>query len=158
MKYLGIDIGGTKCAVVLGNENLNVINKVSFPTTSFDETLKRIIDAAKYIGDFDAIGVSCGGPLDSEKGIIISPPNLPDWENVEIVKILEKEFGVPSMLKNDEDVAIMFTPTLSDYSSITLNVKSVVNKTTATIATPRPKAVAIRAEAIPVATAADWLP
>ena len=107
MKYLGIDIGGTKCAVVLGDENLNVIKKVSFHTASFDETLKRIIDEAKCIGNFDAIGVSCGGPLNSEKGIIICPPNLPDWKNVEIVKILEMEFGVPAMLKNDADACAL---------------------------------------------------
>ena len=45
------------------------------------------------------------------------------------------------VLKNDEDVAIMFTPTLSDYSSITINVKSVVNKTTATISVQTTKTV-----------------
>ena len=33
-----------------------------------------------------------------------------------------------------------------------------LQKITATIATPRPNAVAINADAIPDATAADWLP
>lgn len=107
MKYAGIDIGGTKCAVVLGNENFNVIKKVSFPTTTFDETLQRITEEITNIGEFDAIGISCGGPLDSQKGIIISPPNLPDWRNVEIVKILKDKFGVPVTLKNDADACAL---------------------------------------------------
>ena len=37
----------------------------------------------------DAIGISCGGPLDSKKGIIMCPPNLPDWDNVPLVELTE---------------------------------------------------------------------
>lgn len=39
--YMGIDIGGTKCAVVIGNENADILKKVSFPTGGVDETLNR---------------------------------------------------------------------------------------------------------------------
>jgi glucokinase len=48
-----------------------------------------------------AIGVSCGGPLDSERGIIMSPPNLPGWDNVCITEYLSKKYGVPAKLQND---------------------------------------------------------
>ena len=40
-EYIGIDIGGTKCAVVLGNERGEIVRKLRFPTQGRDETLKR---------------------------------------------------------------------------------------------------------------------
>ena len=44
-EYIGIDIGGTKCAVVLGNERGEIVRKLRFPTQGRDETLKRILRA-----------------------------------------------------------------------------------------------------------------
>ena len=36
-----------------------------------------------------------------KKGVIMSPPNLPGWDNVEIVKQIEAHYGVPAHLQND---------------------------------------------------------
>ena len=49
----------------------------------------------------EKIGISCGGPLDSKRGIIMGPPNLPGWDNVEIVKQIEAHYGVSAHLQND---------------------------------------------------------
>lgn len=104
-KYLGFDIGGTKCAVVLGDENGNVFEKRRFETTCYEETLQNLLQAGKELfrEDVVALGVSCGGPLDSQKGMILSPPNLPGWDEVPIVEILENTFCRPAFLKNDAD-------------------------------------------------------
>lgn len=107
MEIIGIDIGGTKCAVVRGNENGEIIKKVMFATTDRDRTLQMIIDAVDSMGYSDAIGISCGGPLDSENGVIKSPPNLPGWDNVEIVKMLREKFSVSVFLKNDADACAL---------------------------------------------------
>lgn len=107
MEIIGIDIGGTKCSVVHGNENGEIIKKVMFATTDRDRTLQMIIDAVDSMGVFDVIGISCGGPLDSAEGVIKSPPNLPGWDNVEIVKMLRDKFGVPVFLKNDADACAL---------------------------------------------------
>ena len=48
-----------------------------------------------------AIGVSCGSPLDSEKGMILSPPNLPGWDNVPITAWLSRRYRAPAFLEND---------------------------------------------------------
>ncbi len=118
MKYtLGIDIGGTKCAVVLGRETAGgnvmnaVLDKVTFgtPKGSVQAALDDIVFACEDLltkhnaqfGDVKAIGVCCGGPLDSARGVILSPPNLPGWDRVEIVKILSGHFGAPCVLQND---------------------------------------------------------
>ncbi|HCH85946.1 MAG TPA: sugar kinase, partial [Lentisphaeria bacterium] len=45
--------------------------------------------------------VSCGGPLDSRRGVIQSPPNLPGWDEVPAVDILGGRLGIPVRLQND---------------------------------------------------------
>ena len=104
--FCGIDIGGTKCAVVKG-ESGKIIDKIKFKTTDFKETFENILNAVQSMGSVDAIGISCGGPLDSKKGIIMSPPNLPGWDNIEIVKILEEKFGTPAAVRNDADACAL---------------------------------------------------
>ena len=106
--YIGIDIGGTKCAVVRGRGR-NIEKKLRFETTSPDETLGRIMDAAGELmtKEVEAIGVSCGGPLDSQKGIIQSPPNLPGWDEIHITDMLKEKFGVGAYLCNDADACAL---------------------------------------------------
>lgn len=107
MQYIGIDIGGTKCAVTLGNEHGEVLEKIYFATTTVWETIDNIFAAVRRIGSCDAIGISCGGPLDSQAGIIMSPPNLVGWDHICIVDMLKKEFGVPVFLQNDADACAL---------------------------------------------------
>ncbi len=104
--FTGIDIGGTKCAVCIGDEK-GPQKKITFESTTMPETLDRIIKAVEELGIGDAIGISCGGPLDSKRGIIMSPPNLPDWVDVPIVKILEDKFGVPVGIQNDANACAL---------------------------------------------------
>ena len=112
--YIGIDIGGTKTAVCAGDLSGKLLKKKSFPTDPRPETaLENIIGetealTAEFRGEaFSAIGISCGGPLDSEKGIILSPPNLKGWDNVNIKKMLEDKFGLPAYLENDANACAL---------------------------------------------------
>ena len=94
MKVLGFDIGGTKCAVINAlwdGKEIQLLKKNTCPTDrrlTSTEMIDKLIEMADAIldGKPDAVGISCGGPLDSKKGVIMSPPNLPGWNNVEIVK------------------------------------------------------------------------
>lgn len=113
MIILGFDIGGTKCAVVTAEwdgENVTLLKKKKCETdlsVKPEEMISRLIKMADgIIGEkIDAIGISCGGPLDSEKGIILSPPNLPGWDKVEISKLLSSRYGVPARLQNDANAS-----------------------------------------------------
>lgn len=115
MYILGIDIGGTKCAVITAeynNGNITFLKKERCETDlsiSAEKMIDRIISLADGILDKkpDAIGISCGGPLDSKKGIIMSPPNLPGWDDVEIVRQIEAHFGVKPRLQNDANACAM---------------------------------------------------
>ncbi len=108
--FLGIDIGGTKCAVTLGDDKGNVIEKERFLTTTVDETIENIILYAKKISKEKNVlsaGVSCGGPLDEEKGIILSPPNLPGWDEIHIKEKLEEALNIPCGVRNDANACAM---------------------------------------------------
>lgn len=106
MRYMGIDIGGTKCAVVIGNED-KILKKIRFDTTNKEETILNILSAVEQLGTADAVGISCGGPLDASSGAILSPPNLPGWDNVKIVQMIEEKFGVPCGLQNDANACAL---------------------------------------------------
>lgn len=108
-EYIGVDIGGTKCAVVRADENGKILEKIRFDTTDKDETLKKIIDGIKKLKTpaSAAVGVSCGGPLDPKRGVILCPPNLPGWIDVPIVKYIEDEIGLPAAVCNDANACAL---------------------------------------------------
>lgn len=106
---LGFDIGGTKCAVITAewtDGKITILKKERTPTdlsVAPEEMLNRLMVLADGMMDEkpEAIGISCGGPLDSARGIILGPPNLPGWDHVEIVELLQSHYGVPAHLQND---------------------------------------------------------
>ena len=103
----GIDIGGTKCAVILGNSDGTVQKKLTFPTMRCEETLAEICRSIDTLGVGKAIGISCGGPLNEKNGVILAPPNLPDWINIPIVQILRERYGVPTAIRNDANACAL---------------------------------------------------
>jgi glucokinase len=118
---IGIDIGGTKCTITLGaveNDKLSIIDKLTFPTEKdkgyvpviqkMYESIEIVLDQhSMQIGQVAAIGISCGGPLDSKNGIIMSPPNLPGWDNVSIAGLFQAKYGVPVGLQNDANACAL---------------------------------------------------
>ncbi len=115
---LGVDIGGTKCAVIYGkydDGNLTVEDKIKFPTADVDKTIGKILESLGQIMErnsltsenTEAVGVSCGGPLDSARGIIMSPPNLPGWDDIPIVELIKNRTGIKTKLLNDANAGAL---------------------------------------------------
>lgn len=108
-------MGGTKCAAVLGKrvgDKLTVIDRSAFATAEYREPekcIRRFVEAMRELIEknrvekYSGIGISCGGPLDAERGVVLSPPNLPGWDEVPVTDILSREFGCPARLCNDAD-------------------------------------------------------
>lgn len=118
--YIGIDIGGTKCAVILGVviENIVILDRYSCKTKKGEQYIDTIEEIFSMIHailqknqlnskDISAIGISCGGPLDSRKGEILSPPNLVGWDKVPIIHLLEEQFHIPAFLQNDANACAL---------------------------------------------------
>ena len=109
-RMIGFDIGGTKCAVTIGEEIDGVLHIKNKMVTATDHSISayEMIDkmcamAEAMTDDFSHIGISCGGPLDNKRGVIISPPNLPAFRDIEIVDYLKKKYGGFVRLENDAD-------------------------------------------------------
>jgi glucokinase len=116
MYTLGIDIGGTKVALAIVTTQGTVIGRDKLAT---DQTIepKEMIDTiathAKHLlsahnikeSELYGIGIGAPGPLDSARGMITYPPNLPRWRNVPIVKFMATHFSVPIRLENDASAA-----------------------------------------------------
>ena len=119
MKHVvGIDIGGTKLATVVADSTGHILNKVRKPTLSergpeyalqllFDMVRETIELADLKQEAISAIGVSCGGPLDTKTGIVYSPPNLPGWDALPLKAQLESEFQIPVTIENDANACAL---------------------------------------------------
>jgi len=122
MNFVGIDIGGTKCAVILGAEdaekNFSVNGKSILLTRDFpdprqmvrklQEETEQLLERHDIpVDSLAAIGISCGGPLDSKKGIVLSPPNLPGWDEIPVVDLFVERFGIPAFLQNDANACAL---------------------------------------------------
>lgn len=114
----GIDIGGTKCAVSFGkysDNKIDILDKVWELTLSkdFEGAVERFIQIIKSKlksnknWNLVAIGISCGGPLNSKKGLILAPPNLLFWDEADIYTPLKEAFGVPVVMQNDADACAL---------------------------------------------------
>jgi len=113
----GVDIGGTKCAVSVGEDAggaIQVIGQRRFPTPAsprdaLDQARRDLehLLAEQGLGPLAAIGVSCGGPLDSAAGLVLSLPNLPVWDRIDVVGPLRDHFGVPVGLQNDANAGAL---------------------------------------------------
>jgi glucokinase len=105
---LGLDIGGTKTALVVGDRTGAVVERVEFPSLAgrgpepllveTEACAAALIAGHRRIG---AIGVSIGGPVDAEAGLVMSPPHLPGWDAVPLAARLAGRFGLPARIEHD---------------------------------------------------------
>lgn len=116
--WAGVDIGGTKTAIVLSANPPNILKRIEFPTRPAegpDPAVQRIISAIHEAllsqqlsrADLHAVGISCGSPLDPIAGTVMAPPNLPTWQDVPITSLLANEFGVVCLLENDANAGAL---------------------------------------------------
>ncbi len=115
---LGVDVGGTKCAIILGQREggeLTIVDKIRFDTTKIDETISNILNGLGEMmsrhgldsSNTGAVGISCGGPLDNKTGVVMSPPNLPGWDDIHIVELVSERTGLPAALENDANACAL---------------------------------------------------
>ena len=112
--YYGLSIGGTKCAVSLWEKDadFSLLSKEVFATErrgyeSVFADFFRIIDEKITLYPPKAMGLICGGPLDEKTGVILSPPNLHGWEEVQAVHIFKERYACPVSLLNDANAGAL---------------------------------------------------
>lgn len=112
---IGIDVGGTKVAGGLVTQKGRLVESQVVPTyaekgfaksyAQIAQLVGRLIRAAGGRENVGGIGVCAPGPLNPKTGVVLNPPNLPGWRNIELTKMMEKEFSLPAKLENDANAA-----------------------------------------------------
>ncbi|MBU0630842.1 MAG: ROK family protein [Candidatus Margulisbacteria bacterium] len=113
--FIGVDLGGTKIAAALVSATGKIVTDVNIPTEAskgkthvlgaINKAIRHLIQTSPE--PVKAIGLGVPGPILYEKGIVIGPPNLPGWKQVNLKKILEKEFSRPVFIDNDANCAAL---------------------------------------------------
>lgn len=113
---LGLDIGGTKLAAGVVDDDGSTLASATTPTRpndGVDAVLDRLLKLGRSVLDAAgiaiprAVGIGCGGPLDRVDGVLESPPLLPGWHRVPVVAIVRDSFAAPAYLDNDGAAAAM---------------------------------------------------
>ena len=108
--YGALEAGGTKMVCAIGDENGNILERISIPTRTPAETMGPMIDFFRGKG-IRALGIGCFGPVDLNKkspayGYITSTPKLA-WQNFPIVAEFQKALGVPVGFDTDVNAAAL---------------------------------------------------
>jgi len=115
-KYtIGVDLGGTKIAAGLATKSGKIINELEILTEAKEghkEVIKKIKDsiyavAGKKIKQVGKIGVGAPGTVIYKEGVVMYPPNLPGWKEINLRDLLKKEFKIPVHVDNDANCAAL---------------------------------------------------
>jgi fructokinase len=98
MRLGALEAGGTKMVCAIGNENGDIIERVSIPTETPEITMPKLIEYFKD-KEIEALGIGCFGPIDLNRssetyGYITTTPKLA-WANYNIVGVLKEALKVP---------------------------------------------------------------
>lgn len=114
---LGVDIGGTKIAVTLGNSRGRILAKQILPTRvgkaakralhELTEVLKKLKDRKPAGGKILGIGVGVPGPMNPDTGIVQRSPHLGGWKGIPLKSFLEKKLRLPVYMANDANAAAL---------------------------------------------------
>lgn len=108
---IGVDLGGTNIRTALIDSAGHIIKEIQKKTEAekgADYVIKKMIQMIHQINEnqkIKGIGIGAPGPLNPFNGTILNPPNLPGWEAVPIVALINKEFNLPVFLDNDANAA-----------------------------------------------------
>lgn len=110
--YIGIDLGGTKVAagkLVDGVLKQELRKKINQNATDPQETVELMKDLVKELisPEVTAMGIGVPGLVDRQAGIAYDVLNIPNWKELALKSIFEKEFGIPVFLDNDANCFAM---------------------------------------------------
>lgn len=102
---LAVDVGGTKLAAAVVDEDGVVVARDQVPTAGdgaeeLFATLAGLVDRVVAGHSIVGCGVGCGGPM-SRGGELVSPLNIPQWRDFPLRAALAEHTGVEAFVDND---------------------------------------------------------
>jgi fructokinase len=109
--YGGVEAGGTKWVLAIGDGPDDVRETTTFPTTTPDETLARTAAFFGQNGGISALGIGSFGPIDARRsspkwGHITTTPK-PGWADTDVAGALGLALGVPVAFDTDVNAAAL---------------------------------------------------
>jgi fructokinase len=104
MKLAAIEAGGTKFRCATGNERGEIDNEIRIPTTTPEQTIRRVIEFFRHPPD--ALGIASFGPVDLARGVITTTPKR-EWRNFAFADAIRAHFHVPVGFDTDVNAAAL---------------------------------------------------
>lgn len=106
---IGIDVGGTKIAAGVVNDDGELITMVRKPTPAADaqsilDTILAVVAELRKVHDVEAIGVGAPGFIDTSRSSVMFAPNV-NWRNEPLAMKISSATGLPTILENDANAA-----------------------------------------------------
>lgn len=110
--FLGIEIGGTKLQLVLGDEQARIVEHFRFtvdPKQGAKGIRSQISDGLSKIQlhSVAAIGIGFGGPVDHRTGRILTSYQVAGWGDFVLQDWLEEKTHIPVWIDNDANIAAL---------------------------------------------------
>src|SRR3989344_5600659 len=111
MKHvISVDMGGTNLRVALMREDQKILLQKKIETRAelgSEKIIRTLVELIQEVRTekISSVVVGCPGPLDHTVGILYELPNLPDWKNIPLKKILEEKLDLPIQIENDANLA-----------------------------------------------------
>lgn len=110
--FFGVDVGGTFTKVALVDDKSRLIAKDKFSSEGFSnkpffaKTLKTNLSSilAEHgfsLKDVRGLGIGVPGPVDFDKGVVLSLTNIRGWDRFPLAAFLKRYFSVPVLIEND---------------------------------------------------------
>jgi glucokinase-like ROK family protein len=104
----GVDIGVSKTTLALANFNGEIFHKETFPTEPkalpflnlIIDRIRHLMESYRYEVEYEGIGISATGIIDSSGGKIVFSPNL-GWKDIDVRAIFEESLSLPVHVEND---------------------------------------------------------
>lgn len=110
-RLFGLDIGGTKIGICLGDSEGRILASdriVTRPDADPAVLLEAALEGLRGLGSgAQAIGMACPGPLSYERGCLLEVPNMPRWHGFPIVDFVSERMALPVRMMNDANASVL---------------------------------------------------
>lgn len=105
---IGVDIGGTKIAAGVVDEEGTILDTSQVPTPETPEgVIDAIANAVQAVSagcDVHAVGIGAAGYVDNKRATVLFAPNI-NWRHEALKDKVEQRVGLPVAVENDANAA-----------------------------------------------------
>ncbi|MBI3608013.1 MAG: ROK family protein [Nitrospirae bacterium] len=111
---IGVDLGGTGIRFARVTVDGDVIGRPGVvpvvdrrKAAVLGQLRRAVVEACSGSQAVEAVGIGVPGFIRRDRGVIVRSPNFPDWRNVPVRQILQRDVAVPLVIENDANAAAL---------------------------------------------------